>query len=121
MKKTIFIVSLALNLFSFTRSTDSQIINTLEDLSEWLEQDIEAALDHGDKALADNLAQYKFHIDDLVAECFDDSEREVHQPEYNHHVTTEQTRVVRDNQGNVISVWVDGHLYTANHELENEI
>ena len=65
-------MSLALNLFSFTRSTDSKIVNTLEDMSEWLEQDIEVALDHGDKALADNFAQYKFHIDDLVEECFED-------------------------------------------------
>ena len=72
MKKVILIVSLALNALSFTTTTDSQIVNTLEDLSEWLEQDIEAALDHGDKDLADNLAQYKFHIDDLVAECFED-------------------------------------------------
>ena len=72
MKKVILIVSLALNALSFTTTTDSQIVNTLEDLSEWLEQGIEAALDHGDKALADNLAQYKFHIDDLVEECFKD-------------------------------------------------
>ena len=76
MKKLIFIVSLALNLFSFTRSTDQKIINTLEDLSEWLDQDIAAAMYYGNHELAYTLAQYKFYIDDLVVDCFEEPKKE---------------------------------------------
>jgi len=70
MKKVILIVSLALNALSFTTTTDSKIVNTLEDMREWLEQDIEAALDHGDKAVADKLADYKMNIDNLLTDIY---------------------------------------------------
>lgn len=70
MKKVILIVSLALNALSFTTTTESKIINTLEDMREWLEQDIEAALDHGDKAVADKLEDYKMNIDNLLTNIY---------------------------------------------------
>jgi len=113
MNKRILAISLGLNLIllgsSFTSDARSRIISNLEDLREWMEQDFEAALDHGDTGTAEHLAQYMETIEETLEHAYD---KPIEQPEFNHFVYTKDAKVVTDSAGNVNCVWVDGQPYT---------
>ena len=120
--KKILLISLGLNVLllgsSFTTSARSKIINNLEDLREWMEQDREAALDHGDAVVAEHIAQYMEAVDGAIKAAL--PAPAVAQPEFDHFVDIEDAKVVRNGDGEIQCVWVDGKPFMFNPEvLEN--
>ena len=118
MKKILFI-SIGLNILilgsSFTTSARSKIINDLEDLREWMVQDQEAALDHGDAVVAEHIAQYMEAIDGVLDAA--QPAPAVAQPEFDHFVDIEDAKVVRNGAGEIQCVWVDGKPFLFSPEV----
>ena len=119
MKKSFIITlvgSLSVNLvllFSFTTGfpmrkvpptlSQSELINTLEDMNEWLEQDIE---DSYDILIEDKFFLYKQNVEFCIRmanRCF--MRNVVMQKEYDHVVYDDYSKIVTDTNENVICVW----------------
>jgi len=126
MKKSFIITlvgSLSVNvvlLFSFAETnypmrkvaptlSQSELVNTLEDMAEWLEQDIE---DSYSTELEDKFFLYKQNVDFCIRmanRCF--MRNVVMQKEYDHVVYDDYSRIVTDTNDNVICVWYKERPY----------
>lgn len=126
MKKSFVItlsVSLFVNvflLFSFVETdcpmrkvaptaSQSELVNTLEDMAEWLEQDIE---DSYSTELEDKFFLYKQNVDFCIRmanRCF--MRNVVMQKEYNHIVYDDYAKIVTDTTQDVICVWYKERPY----------
>ena len=120
MKKSFIIIllgsSLSVNLvllFSFTTDfpmrkvaptlSQSELVNTLEDMNEWLDQDIE---DSYGTSLEDKFFLYKQNVEFCIRmanRCF--MRNVVMQKEYDHVVYDDYSKIVTDTNENVICVW----------------
>ena len=126
MKKSFIITlvgSLSVNvvlLFSFVENSypmrkvaptlsQSELVNTLEDMAEWLEQDIENSYS---TELEDKFFLYKQNVDFCIRmanRCF--MRNVVMQKEYDHVVYDDYSRIVTDTNDNVICVWYKERPY----------
>lgn len=121
--RIILSVSLCINLFVLlafveTRcpvrkpspsASQSELVNTLEDMNEWLDQDIESS--YGTE-LEDKFFLYKQNVEFCIRmanRCF--MREVVMQKEYNHVVYDDYAKIVTDTSENVICVWYKERPY----------